>query len=58
MQIINGKIITPDAVLTDHTLIIDGSRISAIVPTQSAPPDDEIIDAQGQWVVIKRPAAA
>jgi N-acetylglucosamine-6-phosphate deacetylase len=50
MQIVNGRIITPDAVLTGHTLITDGSLIRAITTRESAPPNSEIIDARGQWV--------
>lgn len=51
MQIINGQIITPQAVLTDHTLVIEGSTIAAIVPADMAPPDETIVDARGLWVV-------
>ncbi|HLV35120.1 MAG TPA: N-acetylglucosamine-6-phosphate deacetylase [Spirillospora sp.] len=50
MQIVNGRIITPDGVLTDHTLITDGGLIRALIPSDSAPPDSEMIDAGGQWV--------
>ncbi len=51
MQIINGQIITPQTVLTDHTLVIEGSTITAIVPADTAlPPDEMIIDAHGLWV--------
>jgi N-acetylglucosamine-6-phosphate deacetylase len=50
MQIINGRIITPDAVLTDHTVVIEGERIQRIVPAAAAPPDAEIINARGLWV--------
>ena len=48
MQIVNGRIITPDGVLTDHTLITDGGLIRALIPSDSAPPDSEMIDAGGQ----------
>ena len=51
MQIINGKIITPDAVLTDHTIVLEGDRIHAIVPAHSAPSDPDRLDAHGQWIV-------
>ena len=36
MRIINGKIITPDAVLTDSTLVLNAGKITAIEPTASA----------------------
>ncbi|MBZ0302939.1 MAG: N-acetylglucosamine-6-phosphate deacetylase [Anaerolineae bacterium] len=50
MQIVNGSIITPDAVLTDHTLVIEGRTIQAIVPSESAPADPLVIDARGLWI--------
>jgi N-acetylglucosamine-6-phosphate deacetylase len=50
MQITNGKIITPDGVLTDHTLVLDGSTIQAIVPANAAPSEGEVINAQGMWI--------
>src|SRR5690606_26215923 len=50
MQITNGKIITPDGVLTDHTLVLEGSTIAAIVPAKDAPADSEVINAGGLWV--------
>lgn len=50
MQITNGKIITPDGVLTDHTLVLEGSTIAAIVPAKDALADSEVIDAGGLWV--------
>src|SRR5690606_12197689 len=49
MQITNGKIITPDGLLTDHTLVLEGSTIAAIVPAKDALADSEAIDAGGLW---------
>ena len=48
MRIINGQIITPDAVLTDHEVVIENDKISAIQPRTSA--RDDAIDAGGLWV--------
>lgn len=50
MRIINGKIVTPDAVLTDHELIIDNGTISAIQPTSATTTEPQTIDAGGLWV--------
>ena len=48
MRIINGKIITPEVTLTNHEIIIEGGKISAIHPlTQS---DEPAIDAGDMWV--------
>jgi N-acetylglucosamine-6-phosphate deacetylase len=50
MRIINGKIITPDAVLTDSTLVIREGKIAAIEPATASAPDEPILDAHGLWV--------
>lgn len=45
------KIITPDGVREDHSLIIEGDMITAITPgAQESSPDDHIIDARGMLV--------
>ncbi len=50
MRIINGKIITPDAVLVDSTLVIQDQKITAINPAIFVSPDETTLDAGGMWV--------
>lgn len=46
-----GPIITPDAVLHDHTLIIAGGQIETITRNPPTPePQDLQIDASGLWI--------
>ena len=48
-----GTLITPNEVLPDHTLVIDGSRIARIEPRplREAGPEERTIDARGLWVI-------
>ena len=49
--ITGGKIITPDEVLEDHSLIIEDDAIAAITPDAPEPsPENNIIDARDMWV--------
>lgn len=46
-----GTIVTPDQVLTDQSLIIDGEKILSIVPRTSAPQiGNEVIDVKGFFI--------
>jgi alpha-D-ribose 1-methylphosphonate 5-triphosphate diphosphatase len=50
--IINGRIITPDSIIDDNAVIIDGDRIVEIVPGSIARANaDRTIDARGAWVM-------
>lgn len=44
----NGRIVTPDSVLEDRVLLIDGDRIRGIADTASGA--DEVIDAEGSYL--------
>ena len=47
----NGKIVTPDKILENRTLIISDQSIESVQSGEiSASPCDKVIDAQGQWV--------
>lgn len=46
--IVNGKIVTPDSVLEDKALLIEGDRIREITDTVSGA--DEVIDAEGSYI--------
>lgn len=45
--IIGAHIITPDLVLDDHALLLDGAQIAALVPTGTVPREARRIDAGG-----------
>ena len=54
--IVNGRIVTPEAILEDYTVYIDGDRIVAIEPAHTATVDAadsgfEIIDARGCYAM-------
>jgi N-acetylglucosamine-6-phosphate deacetylase len=49
MRIINGLIVTPEAVLTDHEILIADGKIAAIQPRTAI--SDDTINAGGLWVV-------
>ncbi|NML08472.1 N-acetylglucosamine-6-phosphate deacetylase [Sphingomonas sp. G-3-2-10] len=44
-------IVTPDAVLQGHALLIEGERIAGIVPLDTVPPDAERIRLGGGWLL-------
>lgn len=51
--IINGRILTPRGVLSDHVLGFEGSKITGIWPKEQVPEEYtqvEVLDAQGQFV--------
>ncbi len=49
--ITGGTLLTPHQTLPQHTLIVEGTKISGIEPPGIRPdPDDTVIDAQGMWV--------
>ena len=50
MRVINGKIITPNAVHTDSTLVIKDGKIAAITSSFERPSHEQILDARGMWV--------
>ena len=50
MRIINGRIITPDAVLTDSSLVIHNGKIAAIESAANAALDETMLNAHGQWI--------
>lgn len=47
-----GKIVTPTQVIENHTLILEGEIISAIIPDQEfiVEKNDHTINTQGKWV--------
>ena len=47
-----GKIVTPIQVIENHTLILEGEIISAIIPDQKfiVEKNDHSINTQGKWV--------
>jgi len=47
-----GKIVTPTQVIENHTLILEGEIISAIIPDQKfiVEKNDHTINTQGKWV--------
>ena len=50
--ITGGILLTPHTTLTDHTLVIEGRTIAALVAGRPAPrPDDVVIDAAGAWII-------
>jgi N-acetylglucosamine-6-phosphate deacetylase len=50
--IVGGTILTPDTTLRDHTLVIEGQRITGLVRGNADPaPGDQVIDAAERWVV-------
>jgi N-acetylglucosamine-6-phosphate deacetylase len=49
-RITGGKLVTPQEIITDHTLIIEDEKISAIEPESGNTSADSVIDAQGMWV--------
>ncbi|MHC5249547.1 alpha-D-ribose 1-methylphosphonate 5-triphosphate diphosphatase [Enterococcus sp. LJL90] len=52
--ITNGEIVTPDEVLTHHSLVIEDETITKIIPNQfigSVPPNVTVIDAKGGFVL-------
>ena len=50
LRITNGRIITPDVVLTGYDLIINGEKIEKIVPTLDTITTDNVYDAKGNYV--------
>ncbi|WP_418135255.1 amidohydrolase family protein [Psychromonas sp. GE-S-Ul-11] len=46
--LVNGIIYSPESVLTDHAVIIEGQLINAIVPVADLPSSLAKIDLQGQ----------
>ena len=54
MLILNGQIVTPDAILTDHALYVENGVIAAIGRTgelRARYPQAETLDARGQLVM-------
>lgn len=53
--ITNGRVVTPEAILDDHAVIIEGDRIVAIESSEKASTADdagvEVIDARGGYVI-------
>jgi N-acetylglucosamine-6-phosphate deacetylase len=47
-----GKIVTPTQVIENHTIILEGEIISAIIPDQKfiVEKNDHTINTQGKWV--------
>jgi len=47
-----GKLVTPTRVLENHTLILDGEFISAIIPDEQFKPEkkDHLLDGRGKWI--------
>ncbi len=52
LYIYNAKLVTPDKVLDDHALVLEGNRIIKMGPTVNVtcPPAAKVIDAAGLWV--------
>lgn len=50
--IINGRVISPRAVLENHCVVIENGKIAQVAPTQQVlwPEDAEVIDADGNFV--------
>ncbi|OHT16325.1 N-acetylglucosamine-6-phosphate deacetylase [Tritrichomonas foetus] len=48
--IINGRIVTPKAILENHSLVIKDGKIAAIVEGNNTSGYDKVIDAQGNYV--------
>lgn len=46
-----ASIVTPDAVIEDYALLIDGAHIAAIVPGRSLASGIETVDLEGGWLL-------
>jgi len=49
-RITGGKLVIPQEIITDHTLVIEDGKISAIEPDSGQNSADSVIDARGMWV--------
>ncbi len=47
----NGVVVTPDGVLSGHDVIVEGGRITAVVPSEAVPAGVERTDLAGAFVV-------
>ncbi len=48
--VINGRLVLPDRILDGMAVVIEGQRISAIIPESQLPPQVNRVDAGGRWV--------
>ncbi len=51
LALIGAAIVTPDAVLEDHALLIEDRQIAAIVPVSNLLADIDTLDLGGGWVL-------
>jgi N-acetylglucosamine-6-phosphate deacetylase len=50
--LVNGRILTGDKIVSDHTLLLSGSRIEALVPAGDARCQGAAaVDLEGQWLL-------
>ena len=51
-QIVNGKVLTPSGWIDNGSVLIDGSRVKAVLKTSSQAPDvTTVIDAKGGYIL-------
>src|SRR5690606_2001971 len=51
IAITNGVVFTGEALIYDHAVLINGTKVVGVVPSSAIPADAEIVDAMGGYVV-------